>query len=68
MFHSSSQSTSTSNSSSSSDSNNSTIKDGWGSRSNFQASYGLKMDPEGFAEGNAIRGAFREQDRRHNAK
>ena len=30
------------------------IKDGWGSRVNFQASYGLKMTPEDIETGNAI--------------
>lgn len=30
------------------------VKDGWGSRTNFQASYGLKMTPEDLEEGNQI--------------
>ena len=30
------------------------IKDGWGSRSNFQFSYGLKMTPDDMEEGNRI--------------
>ncbi|KAG0138812.1 hypothetical protein HOY82DRAFT_5315 [Tuber indicum] len=30
------------------------IKDGWGSRANFQASYGLGMSPEGLEEGDSI--------------
>lgn len=30
------------------------IKDGWGSRTVFQASYGLGMDPDSLEEGNAI--------------
>lgn len=39
------------------------VKDGWGSRPNFQASYGLKMTPEDLEEGNAILDAFLEDDR-----
>ncbi|PSR81706.1 hypothetical protein BD289DRAFT_372325 [Coniella lustricola] len=43
------------------------IKDGWGNRPNFQASYGLGMDPEGIEEGNRILESFREADRQqHN--
>lgn len=38
------------------------VKDGWGSRSNFQASYLLGMDPEGLEEGNRILDAFIEAD------
>lgn len=40
------------------------VKEGWGSRSNFQASYGLDMTPEGLEEGNAILEKFQEQDRK----
>ncbi|ROT37170.1 hypothetical protein SODALDRAFT_360855 [Sodiomyces alkalinus F11] len=40
------------------------IKNNWGSRPNFQASFGLKMTPEDIEEGNAILDAFMEQDRR----
>ncbi|KZV91721.1 hypothetical protein EXIGLDRAFT_719112 [Exidia glandulosa HHB12029] len=32
----------------------SVIKDGWGSRPNFQYSYGLKMTPEDLEEGEEI--------------
>lgn len=38
------------------------VKEGWGSRPNFQASYGLPMDPDGIQEGNKILDAFREYD------
>jgi hypothetical protein len=30
------------------------VKDGWGNRPNFQASYGLTMSPEDIEEGNKI--------------
>jgi hypothetical protein len=40
------------------------VEEGWGSRANFQASYGLKMTPEGLEEGNAILKAMQEQDTR----
>ncbi|CAH0042703.1 unnamed protein product [Clonostachys rhizophaga] len=30
------------------------VKEGWGDRSTFQASHGLKMDPSGIEEGNLI--------------
>ena len=30
------------------------VTEGWGSRPNFQASYGLKMTPEDLEEGDAI--------------
>ncbi|WEW58494.1 hypothetical protein PRK78_003962 [Emydomyces testavorans] len=30
------------------------VQAGWGSRTNFQASYGLGMDPDGLEEGEAI--------------
>ncbi|KAL8875677.1 MAG: hypothetical protein Q9192_009009 [Flavoplaca navasiana] len=36
------------------------VKDGWGTRSNFQLSYGLGLTPEGFEEGNRILAAFQE--------
>jgi hypothetical protein len=39
------------------------VKDGWGSRSTFQASYGLKMTPDGIEEGNRILEAMQEADR-----
>ncbi|KAM0560005.1 hypothetical protein ACHAPJ_003961 [Fusarium lateritium] len=40
------------------------VKQGWGgSRPNFQASYGLGMDPDSIEEGNAILDAFIENDR-----
>ena len=38
------------------------IKDGWGNRVNFQASFGLKMTPEDIDEGNRILEAFRQPD------
>lgn len=38
------------------------IKEGWGSRRNFQASYGLPMTPEGFKDGNAILDEMRKHD------
>ncbi|MCJ1331203.1 hypothetical protein MMC10_007891 [Thelotrema lepadinum] len=45
------------------------IKEGWGgSRPNFQASYGLKMDPEGLEEGNRIIEGFMKQDREEGGK
>lgn len=43
-------------------SNSQIVKDGWGSRPNFQASYGHPMTPEGIAEGNQILDAMRESD------
>lgn len=50
-------------SSSSGNTNYGMIKDGWGNRPNFQASYGLPMSPEGIEQGNQILDAFREADR-----
>jgi len=44
------------------DSNYKMVKDGWGSRPNFQASYGLNMNPSGIAKGNKILDAFRQAD------
>jgi uncharacterized Zn finger protein (UPF0148 family) len=41
------------------------VKDGWGSRPNFQASYRLQMTSEDLAEGNAILKAMQEDDQRH---
>ena len=38
------------------------VKEGWGTRQNFQASYGLGMAPEDIARGNAILDAFCEHD------
>jgi hypothetical protein len=38
------------------------IKDGWGSRPLFQASYGLKMTPEDIEEGNRILEALMEDE------
>lgn len=38
------------------------IKEGWGDRPTFQASYGLPMDPDGIEEGNKILDGFREAD------
>ncbi|KAI9782186.1 MAG: hypothetical protein M1835_004077 [Candelina submexicana] len=38
------------------------IKDGWGRRSKFQASYGLDMSPDGIDEGNVILEALMKQD------
>lgn len=35
---------------------------GWSSRSNFQASYGLSMTPDGIEEGNEILQSFRDAD------
>ncbi|KAK7514560.1 uncharacterized protein IWZ02DRAFT_185967 [Phyllosticta citriasiana] len=37
------------------------IKQGWGSRKNFQLAYGLKMDPDDIEEGNRILEAFEER-------
>ncbi|KAI5794991.1 hypothetical protein EDC01DRAFT_653656 [Geopyxis carbonaria] len=43
--------------------NSQTIKQGgWSDRQNFQASYGLGMDPDGIAEGNSIRDALQQAD------
>ncbi|KAF2146075.1 uncharacterized protein K452DRAFT_315333 [Aplosporella prunicola CBS 121167] len=38
------------------------VKEGWGNRPNFQASYGLKMTPEDIEEGNRILETFQELD------
>jgi hypothetical protein len=38
------------------------VEEGWGSRSNFQASYGLRMTPEDLKVGNAILKAMLEED------
>lgn len=38
------------------------MKDGWGSRVNFQASYGLGMTREDLAEGNEILDAMQRAD------
>lgn len=46
----------------SSSSNSQMVKESWGDRPNFQASYGLSMDPEGIKEGNKILDSFREAD------
>lgn len=46
----------------SSSSNHQIIKQSWGNRPNFQASYGLSMDPGGIEEGNKILDGFREAD------
>ncbi|KAK9235403.1 hypothetical protein V1525DRAFT_410064 [Lipomyces kononenkoae] len=51
------------NSKSFSVSKSSIIRDGWGSRANFQASYGLKMTPDDLEEGEAILNALLERDR-----
>ncbi|KAF4979961.1 hypothetical protein FDECE_17967 [Fusarium decemcellulare] len=40
----------------------SVVRDGWGSRPQFQASYGLRMDPDGIEEGNAILDAMIQND------
>lgn len=40
------------------------VRDGWGSHTNFQASYGLRTTPEGLEEGNRILDAMMENDRR----
>ena len=54
--------------------NCSIVKDGWGSRSNFQYSFGLHMTPEGIEEENRILDAFRKdemeerEEARRNAK
>ena len=42
---------------------NKIVKAGWGSRSNFQASYGLKMTPDDLEEGKAILKAFENADK-----
>lgn len=39
------------------------VKDGWGSRTNFQASYLLGMDPDGLDEGSTILEALEEGER-----
>ncbi|KAJ0103752.1 hypothetical protein J7T55_001371 [Diaporthe amygdali] len=39
------------------------IKDGWGSRTNFQGSHGLKMDPDGLEEGNLILEGYQQCER-----
>ncbi|MCJ1469330.1 hypothetical protein MMC07_007963 [Pseudocyphellaria aurata] len=39
------------------------VKSGWGSRQNFQASFGLGMDPDSIDEGNSILEAMAEADR-----
>ncbi|KAK2731313.1 hypothetical protein FQN57_003454, partial [Myotisia sp. PD_48] len=39
------------------------VKDGWGTRSNFQASYGLGMTPDDIEEGDAILDTFLKADR-----
>lgn len=38
------------------------IKEGWGTRSNFQSSFGLGMTPEGISAGNQILDGMREND------
>ncbi|KAF8476776.1 hypothetical protein BDZ91DRAFT_707980 [Kalaharituber pfeilii] len=38
------------------------VKESWGSRTNFQASYGLKMTPEDLEEGERILEAFQQMD------
>jgi hypothetical protein len=48
---------------SSNPSKGSIVKDGWGSRSNFQASYGLDMTPEGLEEGETILNAMQDADK-----
>lgn len=40
-----------------------TVKDGWDTRTNFNASYGLKNIPEGFDEGKAILQAMEKADK-----
>jgi hypothetical protein len=42
---------------------NKIVKSGWGSRANFQASYGLKMTPDDIEEGKAILKAMEEADK-----
>jgi hypothetical protein len=42
---------------------NKNARNGWGSRSNFQASYGLDMTVEGIAEGKEILKAFDKMDK-----
>ena len=42
---------------------NKNVRNSWGSRSNFQASYGLDMTPEGIAEGKEILKAFDKVDK-----
>ncbi|KAL0572733.1 hypothetical protein V5O48_009233 [Marasmius crinis-equi] len=44
-------------------SRNQTANEGWGSRSNFQYSHGLKMTPDDIDEGNEILDQYREYDR-----
>ncbi|KAF8461258.1 hypothetical protein BDZ91DRAFT_629918, partial [Kalaharituber pfeilii] len=43
-----------------SDSKYKIVKDGWGSRTNFQASHGLGMTPEDLEEGNKILDAMQQ--------
>lgn len=38
------------------------VKDGWGDRRNFQASYGLKMTPDDLGEGKRILEKMQEYD------
>lgn len=56
------QDNSSSNAGSGSNTNCGIIKDGWDDRSNFQASHGLSMTPEGISEGNQILDAMRKSD------
>ncbi|KAJ3711551.1 hypothetical protein EV361DRAFT_951278 [Lentinula raphanica] len=39
-----------------------TVKNGWGSRPNFQHSHGLNMTPEHISEGNAILDGYMRHD------
>lgn len=39
------------------------VKDGWGSRTNFQGSHGLKMSPDDLEEGNLILEGYQECER-----
>lgn len=39
------------------------VKDGWGSRTNFQGSHGLKMDPDGLEEGKLILEGYQQCER-----
>jgi len=42
---------------------NKIVKAGWGNRTNFQASCGLKMTPDDLEEGKAILKAFEKADK-----
>ncbi|KAI9759425.1 MAG: hypothetical protein M4579_002339 [Chaenotheca gracillima] len=61
---SSATSKSTSSSSSGQPSRHAVVTEGWGSRNNFQNSYGLDKGPSGYEEGNNILDAMQDADRK----